>query len=56
MATRVRSGSKTDSSVNAIVLLDMYAKAMPYVIRQSLEELRYLFEPFLNILDSPEKA
>ena len=56
MATRVRSGSKTDSSVNAIVLLDMYAKALPYVIKQSLEELRYLFEPFLKTLDSPEKA
>jgi hypothetical protein len=48
MAKRVRSGSKTDSSVNAIVLLDMYAKALPYVIKQSLEELRYLFEPFLK--------
>ncbi|HIJ89573.1 MAG: hypothetical protein OEV89_01800 [Desulfobulbaceae bacterium] len=48
MAKRVRSASKTDSSVNAIVLLDMYAKALPYVIKQSLEELRYLFAPFLN--------
>lgn len=48
MAKRVRSASKTDSSVNAIILLDMYAKALPYVIKQSLEELRYLFEPFLK--------
>ncbi len=52
MATRVRSASKTDSSINAIVLLDMYAKTLPYVIKQSLEELRYLFAPFLKTADS----
>lgn len=50
MATRVRSGSSTDSPVNAIVLLDMYAKALPYMIKQSLDELRYLFEPLLQRL------
>ncbi|MFH1020052.1 MAG: hypothetical protein V1782_05495 [Pseudomonadota bacterium] len=54
MAKRVRSASKTDSSVNAIVLLDMYAKALPYVIKQSLEELRYLFDPFLKTVGSSE--
>lgn len=48
MAKRVRAASSGDSSVNAIVLLDMYAKAMPYFLRKSLEELRYLFEPFLK--------
>lgn len=56
MAKRVRSASKTDSSVNAIVLLDMYAKALPYVIKQSLEELRYMFEPFLKTVGLPEKS
>jgi len=56
MAARVRSASKTDSSVNAIVLLDMYAKALPYVIKQSLEELRYLFEPFLKTIVLSEKS
>jgi len=56
MAKRVRSASKTDSSVNAIVLLDMYAKALPYVIKQSLDELRYLFEPFLKTVDPPGKS
>jgi len=34
--------------VNSIVLLDLYAKNLPYVIDDSLEEIRYLFEPFLN--------
>jgi hypothetical protein len=56
MAKRVRSASKSDSSVNAIVLLDMYAKALPYVIKQSLEELRYLFEPFLKTIALPAKS
>lgn len=54
MAKRVRSTSKTDASVNAIVLLDMYAKTLPYVIKQSLEELRYLFEPFLKTVGPAE--
>lgn len=56
MAKRVRSASSTDSSVNAIVLLDMYAKALPQVIKQSLEEIRYLFEPFLTTTDPPENS
>ncbi len=56
MAKRVRSGSTTDSSVNAIILLDMYAKALPYMVKQSLEELRYLFEPFLKTLETPAKS
>lgn len=43
MAQRLRGSSKSDSSVNAIILLDMYAKAMPYAIKQALEELAYLF-------------
>jgi len=55
MAKKVRSASKTDSSVNAIVLLDMYAKALPYVIKQSLDELRYLFEPYLKTVGTPRK-
>ena len=45
MAQRLRQTSKTDSSINAIVLLDMYAKAMPYAIKQSLDDIAYLFEP-----------
>ncbi len=48
MAKRLRRAAKTDSPINAIVLLDMYAKALPYVIQQSLEELRYLFAPLLR--------
>jgi len=50
IAARIRASSVTDSSVNALVLLDMYAKAVPYVIKDHLEEIRYLFTSF-----SPQK-
>ncbi len=48
IAERLREASRTDSSVNALIMLDLYTKAMPYVIDESLEELRYLFEPYLD--------
>ena len=47
IAKRLRAASRTDSSVNAIIMLDMYAKAMPYAIEESLDEFRYLFAPYL---------
>lgn len=43
---RLREASKTDSSINALIVLDTYAKAMPFVIEESLGELRYLFTPY----------
>lgn len=50
---RLRVVSETDSSVNALILLDMYAKAMPYVIDESLEEVRYVFDPFFMVSQTP---
>ena len=47
-AERLRGASEKDSTINAIVMLDMYALALPYVIEGSLEEIRYLFKPFLT--------
>ncbi len=47
MGDRLRAATKTDSSINALILLDAYAKALPFVIKESLEEIKYLFEPFL---------
>lgn len=43
MADRLRAASDSDSLVNAIILLDMHAKAMPYMIKQSLGEIEPLF-------------
>ena len=47
IAHRLRAATRTDSSINAIVLLDSYAQALPLAIEQSLEKMRYLFSPFL---------
>ncbi|MCW9015646.1 MAG: hypothetical protein OQJ89_01645, partial [Kangiellaceae bacterium] len=48
IAERLRAASKADASTNAIILLDMFAKAAPYIIEEHLEEFRYLFEHFLS--------
>ena len=45
---RLRAASDKDSSINALINLDMYAKAMPYVIEDSLDELKYLFSSYLK--------
>lgn len=47
-AMRLRHGASNDSAVNAVVLLDMFAKSLPYAIKESLEELGHLFHPFLH--------
>lgn len=43
MASRLRAVSEQDSAVNAVVLLDVFAKMLPYSIEDSLKEIRYLF-------------
>lgn len=48
MAKRLRAASDMDSAVNALVILDLFTKTLPYVIEDSLEELRYLFSHFLE--------
>lgn len=45
---RLRAASQSDSSINALLNLDVYARAMPYVIDDSLEEMRYIFAPYLS--------
>lgn len=48
IAERLRAASEKDSALNAIVLLDMYALAVPLVIEDSLEEIRHLFRPYFT--------
>jgi Domain of unknown function (DUF6901) len=48
IAERLRAASKTDSSVNALILLDMFALALPFAIEESLEELKSFFNRFLD--------
>jgi hypothetical protein len=46
IAQRLRAATTTDSSVNAIVVLDVYAKTVELVIEGSLERIRYIFAPY----------
>ena len=52
IAERLRAATKSDSSINAIILLDVYAQAVPCIIEESLEEIGYLFAPFLSEIRS----
>lgn len=47
LVDRLREASKADSSANAVIILDMYARIMPYVIADKLEEIRHLFAEYL---------
>jgi hypothetical protein len=46
LADRIRAASETDSSVNALILLDMHAKTLTYVIEDYLDELRDMFSAY----------
>jgi hypothetical protein len=45
---RLRSASIKDSSINAVILLDMFAQAVPIVIEDQLEKIRDWFSPYLS--------
>ncbi len=47
-ARRLRAACRQDSMVNAIILLDMFAKSMPTANEDSLAEIRKLFTPYLR--------
>lgn len=46
MANRLRRANREDSAVNAVVLLDMFAKDVPVSIEESLQELQKVFSPY----------
>ncbi|MFO8085195.1 MAG: hypothetical protein R6U27_12855 [Desulfobacterales bacterium] len=57
MLKRLRSAVKTDSTVNALILLDVYAKFALIDIDECLDEIYYLFQPFLeNAMDMEKKG
>lgn len=47
-AKRLRNASTKDSTINAVILLDIYAHTLNYVIRDSLDELQHLFCPYFK--------
>ena len=46
LADRIRAASETDSSINALVLLDMHAKTLTYVIEDYLDEFKQMFSVY----------
>lgn len=46
MASRLQGATESDSSKNAIVLLDMYSNLVPMMIDDKLPELRALFDAY----------
>ena len=48
VAERLRNATQTDSSLNAIIILDVFTQSLPFVIEDHLSEMRYLFEPYMS--------
>jgi hypothetical protein len=48
IAQRIKSIAVTDSSTNAVIILDTFANIMPFVIEEHLDEIRHLFSAYLS--------
>jgi hypothetical protein len=48
LVDRLRAISDKDVAVNALVILDAFAKMVPLDIDESLEDIKYLFKPYLE--------
>lgn len=48
IAERLRAERREDGTVNAIVLLDMFVKSMPVLIKETLDEFKPLFQPYVD--------
>jgi len=49
LVQRLKAATQADSSVNAVIILDLFAKSMPFVLEDRLEDFRHLFLPFINL-------
>jgi len=48
LAKRLRAASSTDSSINAVIVLDVFTYTLPTVINDQLESIRPLFLSYLT--------
>ncbi|MBJ7312138.1 DUF6901 family protein [Rugamonas sp. CCM 8940] len=48
MAERLRAAARKDGAINALVLLDLLAKALPYSIDEQMAEIKILFAAQLD--------
>jgi len=55
MIDRLRVAIKKDVVMNALTLLDTFAKLVPMAIDESLEEIHHLFKPYINYISTVNK-
>jgi hypothetical protein len=48
MAERIRSAAGKDASVNALIILDMFALDIPLSIEEQIEEIEPFFRPYFE--------
>lgn len=48
MTNRLRHVTAGDASLNAVVLLDLFAQELPFSINENLADLQHLFAPFFE--------
>lgn len=48
MSRRLRAISDKDVALNSLIILDAFAQTLPFVIEDSLEEVRHLFMPYFK--------
>jgi len=46
IAERIRMATDTDSSVNAVILLDMISHLVPLILDEQLDKIRHLFDAY----------
>ncbi len=47
LAKRIRAIAQSDSTVNALIILDLFTKSLPYSLEESLAEIRPFFATYL---------
>ncbi len=53
-AKRLRQITESDSAVNAIILLDTYAQALPFVMDSALDEIKKMYLQFYQVLSKKQ--
>ncbi len=47
IAKRIKAVAQTDSSINAVIILDTFASIMPFMLEDHLDEIQHLFSAYL---------
>jgi hypothetical protein len=52
---RLLAVSEKDAAINALINLDVFAQMFFFAMKDSLEEVQYLFKPYFSVLEKNEK-